>query len=244
LILNGQSGGRSALQPFSKVASRLVLFSPFHQSILLMAKYKMVLFDSDGTLADTLPWALAAFNQLADKHGFAPVSAADHEEFRRLPMKDVLRRAKIPLWRLPALASGVRKFMGGHLHEFSLFDGISESLQQLSRAGVVLGIVSSNSRENVRIILGPDNAALIRHFACSASIFGKASKLRAVLRASGISAEETIYIGDEVRDAEAAHKVGMAYGAVAWGYHDLETLRSHSAAEQFLKPIEIGQKLG
>lgn len=209
-----------------------------------MAKYKMVLFDSDGTLADTLPWASAAFNQLAERYGFKPVSAAEHEEIRHLSMQELLQRAEIPLWRLPALVTGMRKVMAEHVHEFSLFDGISSSLQQLSQSGVVLGIVSSNSAHTVRTILGPDNTALIQHFACSASIFGKAPKLRAVLRASGIAAKETIYIGDEARDAEAAHKVGMAYGAVAWGYHDLKTLRAQSAAEYFLKPLEIGQKLG
>jgi phosphoglycolate phosphatase len=208
-----------------------------------MAKYKMVLFDSDGTLADTLPWASAAFNQLAERYGFKPVSAAEHEEIRHLSMQELLQRTEIPLWRLPALVTGMRKVMAEHVHEFSLFNGISSSLQQLSQSGVVLGIVSSNSAPTVRTILGPDITALIQHFACSASIFGKAPKLRAVLRASGIAAGDTIYIGDEVRDAEAAHKVGMAYGAVAWGYHDLKTLRAQSAAEYFLKPIEIGQKL-
>ena len=43
-----------------------------------MAKYKMVLFDSDGTLADTLPWASAAFNRLADQYGFKPVTAPEN----------------------------------------------------------------------------------------------------------------------------------------------------------------------
>lgn len=208
-----------------------------------MPKHRMVLFDSDGTLANTLPWVSSAFNQLAAKHGFEPLSAADHEALRRLPMQEMMRRVKIPLWRMPALVTGMRKLMAGHLHEFQLFDGIADSLQRLSRAGVVLGVVSSNSAENVRAILGPDLAPLFQHFACSASIFGKAPKLRSVLRASGIPASETIYLGDEVRDAEAAHKVGMAYGAVGWGYHALETLRAQSAAEFFDTPSDIGGKL-
>lgn len=208
-----------------------------------MPRYRMVLFDSDGTLANTLPWVSAAFNQLAAKYGFEPLSAADHETLRHLPMQEMMRRVKIPLWRMPALVTGMRKHMAKHLHEFELFDGITESLQQLSRAGVALGVVSSNSTDNVRAILGPDTAALFQHFACSASIFGKAPKFRAVLRASGIPASETIYLGDEVRDAEAAHKAGMAYGAVGWGYHALETLRAQGAAEFFDTPSQIGVKL-
>lgn len=203
----------------------------------------MVLFDSDGTLADTLPWVSAAFNQFAAEHGFEPLSATDHETLRHLPMQEMMRRVKIPLWRMPALVAGMRKLMAGHIHEFQLFDGVAESLRALSKAGVVLGMVSSNSADNVRAILGPDLAPLFRHFACSASILGKAPKLRSIARASGIPAGETIYLGDEVRDAEAAHKAGMAYGAVGWGYHSLETLRAHGAAEFFDTPSQIGVKL-
>lgn len=208
-----------------------------------MPRYRMVLFDSDGTLADTLPWVSVAFNQLAARYGFEPLTAADHETLRHLPMQEMMRRVRIPLWRMPALVTGMRKLMAEHIHEFKLFDGIANSLHQLSRAGVVLGAVSSNSAENVRAILGQSNAALFSHFACSASIFGKTPKLRAVLKASGIPASETIYLGDEVRDAEAAHKAGMAYGAVGWGYHPLERLRAQGAAEFFDTPAEIGIKL-
>ena len=66
---------------------------------------------------------------------------------------------------------------------------------------------------------------------------------RKSVAASGIPASETIYLGDEVRDAEAAHKAGMAYGAVGWGYHSLATLRAAGAAEFFDTPAEIGTKL-
>ena len=157
-----------------------------------MPKYRLVIFDSDGTLADTLPWFMTAFNQLAGKHGFTRVTEADQERLRTATTRELLQHLKIPLWKIPALVSGMRKLMAEHIHEFSLFDGIAESLQKLQARGIALGIVSSNSRENVRHILGPANAALIRHYACGASMFGKAPKLRAVLKASGIPAREAI----------------------------------------------------
>jgi phosphoglycolate phosphatase len=208
-----------------------------------MPKYKLVVFDSDGTLADTLPWVASAFNKLATQHGFSPVTEADHKKLRTLSTRHLLQHFKIPLWKIPAIVAGVRKLMAKHIDEFSLFDGVTESLQQLHRNGITLGIVSSNSRENVRRILGPSNAELIRHYACGASVFGKAPKLRAVLKASGIPAREGIYLGDEVRDAEAARKAGMAYGAIGWGYHTLETLRAQDAEEYFTEPRQIGGKL-
>jgi phosphoglycolate phosphatase len=183
-----------------------------------------------------------AFNEVCGKHGLRPVSAAEHEELRGLTGLEMLRRMKIPLWRLPKLVAEMRRLMAEHIGEFSLFDGIEESLARLEEAGMILGIVSSNSAENVQRVLGPKNVARIRHFHCGASMFGKPSKIRALLKAAGVPAREAIYVGDEVRDAEAATKVGMDYGAVAWGYHPIETLRP-PAAEVFLKPCEIGNRL-
>lgn len=208
-----------------------------------MPKYKLAVFDSDGTLADTLPWFRAAYDQMAAKHGIAPLPEGEDGLLRTLSGRELLDHLQIPLWKLPRLVTGMRRHMAEHIHEFSLFDGIADSLQQLATNGVVLGVVSSNSRENVEAILGPMNAPLIKYWACGASMFGKASKLSTVLRASKVTAWEAIYIGDEVRDAEAANKVGMAYGAVSWGVHSLETLRSHDAAEFFNEPREIGEKI-
>src|SRR5882672_264075 len=208
-----------------------------------MPKYKLVIFDSDGTLADTLPWLARAFNQIAARHGIRPINESDHEQLRNLSARHLLQHLKIPLWKIPALVAGVRKLMAEHIHEFCLFDGIAESLQRLHSHGVILGIVSSNSRENVQHILGPENAALIRHHAAGASMFGKATKLRAVLKASRIPAREAIYLGDEIRDAEAARKTGLAFGAVGWGHHPLEILREQKPEECFTEPREVGEKL-
>ena len=209
-----------------------------------MPKYKLVLFDSDGTLVDSLPWFRAAFNEFAVRHGMRPVTGADHERLRELTTGEMLRHMRVPLLKMPALLTAMRRLMAEHLREFSIFEGVADSLARLSAHGVKLGVVSSNSRENVRGILGPVNAALISFYACGASMLGKPSKLRAVLKAARISAEDAIYIGDEVRDAEAARKVGMAYGAVAWGYHRIETLKAQNPTEVFLKPAEIGERLG
>jgi phosphoglycolate phosphatase len=213
--------------------------SPVHTK----PKYRLVLFDSDGTLADTLPWFKTVFNQSAARHGFKPMRDDEQEYLRGLTSREMLAYLRVPLWKMPRILSAMRKAMAEQIHEFSLFNGIADSLQRLSTRGVLLGVVSSNSSENVRSILGPANAALIQHYACGASMFGKAAKLRTVLQASGVAASEALYIGDEIRDAEAANKVGMAYGAVAWGCHRLETLRAQGAAEFFTEPKEIGHKL-
>ena len=125
----------------------------------------------------------------------------------------------------------------------TLFPGTGEVLHRLAACGVQLGIVSSNSRENVERVLGTENAKLIAHFACGVSMFGKASKVREVFRRGAVEREQAIYIGDEIRDAEAASKARIAFGAVAWGQHSLAALRAENPAVIFETMGEIADKL-
>jgi len=169
-------------------------------------KYRLAIFDSDGTLADTLPWMRSVFNELAEEHGFRRVEPHDYERFRDLHGTALLRELGLPLWKLPRVVSSMRRRMSEHTGTLSLFAGTSEVLQRLAARGFQLAVVSSNSRENVERVLGVNNAVLIAHFACGVSVLGKAARLLQVIRRSSVRRPEAIYIGDEIRDAEAAGK--------------------------------------
>jgi phosphoglycolate phosphatase len=210
----------------------------YHDERMQVRNYRLVIFDSDGTLADTLPWMRSVFNELADEHGFRKVAAEKQEEFRDLHGAALLKALELPLWKLPRVVNGMRKKMAAHAGEFRPFPGISEMLQQLSDAGIQLGVVSSNSQPNVERVLGAQ-ARLIKHFECGVSMFGKAAKIRAVVRKSGVAALETIYVGDEIRDGEASRKAGVAFGAVTWGQHSAEALKAQQPAHLFQSPSEI-----
>src|ERR1043166_4422922 len=222
---------------------------PIHASSLCagtmkeIMKYRLAIFDSDGTLADTLPWMRSIFNELAEEHGFRRVEPADDHHFRDLHGSALLRELGLPLWKLPRVASSLRRRMAQYTGRLSLFRGMSDVLHRLAAGGVQLAIVSSNSRENVERILGMENARLIAHFACGASMFGKASKLRQVLRHGGVQPQQAIYIGDEIRDAHAATNAGIAFGAVTWGQHSLEALRAQNPPEIFTTVHEVADKL-
>jgi phosphoglycolate phosphatase len=204
-------------------------------------KYQLVIFDSDGTLADTLPWMRTVLNELALTHGFKQVDPDDHERMRDLHGMELLRALELPLWKVPRVLRDLRARMAAG--SFVPFPGITDALQQLAGCGLRLGVVSSNSRTNVENVLGSSIAGLIHHYDCGASIFGKASKVKAVVRRSGINPQNVIYVGDEVRDAEAARKAGIAFGAVSWGLQRIETLRSQNPQEIFGTPSELAEKL-
>jgi phosphoglycolate phosphatase len=201
------------------------------------------MFDFDGTLADTLPWMRSVFNELAEEHGFRRVEPHDYERFRDLHGSALLREMGLPFWKLPRVVNSMRRRMAGHTGPLALYPGISEVLQRLAAGGVQLAMVSSNSRENVERVLGADNAKLMAHFACGVSLMGKGAKLRQVIRQSAVPRSQAIYIGDEIRDREAAHKAGIAFGAATWGLHSESALRAQNPAEIYSSVAEMGDKL-
>jgi phosphoglycolate phosphatase len=200
----------------------------------------LAIFDLDGTLADSFPWFLGAMPAVADRFGFRRVAGPEEREaLRGLGPREVLRRLEVPRWRLPAIARHVRRLKAEGAGAVPLFPGVPAMLRALSEAGVALALATSDSEANARVTLGAENAALIRHWGCGAPLLGKTRTLRRVLRAGGVAPEDAVFVGDEVRDAEAARAVGVAFAAVVWGYGAPEALRAQGPAFVFGGVAEI-----
>jgi phosphoglycolate phosphatase len=206
-------------------------------------KYRLVVFDFDGTLADTFPWLATVMNQVADRYSLGRIEEAEREILRGHDVRELMKALDIPWWKVPRIAHHVRRLMARDIHQVSLFRGVDVLLQGLSNRGIALAVVSSNSYENVRHALGPENVALIDRFECGVSVFGKAAKLMRVLSKNEVPPGESIYVGDEIRDIEAAQDVGMAFGAVSWGYNNIQALRARSPSEVFYSVHEILGKI-
>jgi phosphoglycolate phosphatase len=196
-------------------------------------RYQLAIFDFDGTLADSFPFFLSVFNRVADQHGFKRIDLDRVDSMRHCGTREMMRRVGMPSWKLPLASKTFIALMKENAASIRLFDGIGEALRALADAGVQLAIVSSNSEQNVRQVLGPDLEALVGQYECGMSIFGKAPRIRAVLRHSEIDACNAIYIGDQGTDAEAARKAKVPFGAVRWGYATIEALRQHQPEHEF-----------
>lgn len=201
--------------------------------------YDLVIFDFDGTLADSGPWMRRVLNDVARLYGFRVLADHEFDELRHKEPRAVLGALGISTWKLPFIARHMRKRIATSAHEIALFPGVHELLAKLHTRGVVIAMVSSNAEANIRTILGPTSAGLIRHYACGAGLFGKAPKFRKVLRASRVTPSRAIGIGDEVRDIQAASDVGIAAGAVSWGIADPGFLRTHGPAFMFERIEDI-----
>lgn len=204
-------------------------------------RYGLVIFDNDGTLADTFPWFLSVLDGVADRYRFRRADPAERERLRSLGPREILAELAVPRWRLPFIVRHVRRLKADEIGSFRLFPGVPETLRRLSEAGVRLAIVSSDTEANVRAILGPDLSRLIGTFDCGASLFGKRRHIARVVRRAGASPRSVLYIGDEIRDAEAARAVGTAFGAATWGYSDGDALRRAGPDAVFGHPREIAE---
>ena len=207
-----------------------------------MTRYRLAIFDFDGTLADSLPWFRASFQGMVERFGLAPVADDELEALRALTARQIMARLKVPVWQLPAIVSDMRRRKLAAASGISLFGGIPTLLSDMQRLGIEIAIVSSDSEASVRQVLGPAST-FISGFDCGAALFGKHHKFRRVARKLVTSPTKTICIGDELRDIEAARTAGMDSGAVAWGYALPAALQAAGPTHFFNSIEEIPQKL-
>ena len=186
--------------------------------------YSLVIFDLDGTLADSFPWFQRTVNEVAREFAFRQIAPEDIDGLRRAGTGEILKQLDVPPWKLPRIARRMRALKRQAIGHIPLFPGVPQMLKTLRANGLRLALVSSDSETNAKAQLG-ECAFLFSEFDCGASLFGKAAKFRRVMRQAGVLPTRTIAIGDEERDLAAARKARIAFGGVAWGYADATALR-------------------
>lgn len=203
---------------------------------------KIIAFDFDGTLANTLPWFDNILSSVAQKYGFRDPSPEEKAQLRSLEATEILQALQIPFWKAPAILMEFRQRMQDASPDIELFEGVSETLQQLQANGYKLAILSSNSEINVRQILGT-SAGCFSDFLCGTDLFGKASKLGKLLDKHKLSPAECLLIGDELRDIEASRKAKVLMGSVTWGYNHGSALQQAQPDFLFTSPTDIVEAL-
>ena len=207
-----------------------------------MRRYDLLIFDFDGTLADSFPFFVDVFDTLADSHRFRRLDRCRLDELRGADLPQIMRHVGLPRWKLLPVAMHFRALMAERIGEIRLFDGIDGVLRDAARRGTRLAIVSSNSEANVRAVLGAE-ASLFFHYECGAALFGKRRRLRRVVHASGMAGDRVLCVGDELRDIDAAHAEGLDFGAVGWGYTTPDALSARAPALMFGTVAEMAARL-
>jgi phosphoglycolate phosphatase len=201
-------------------------------------RYQLLLWDFDGTLADTLDLSVCLYNRLAAKYGFRPIE--DPQAVRSLTTLQFLKVHRISLSKLPVFRREFLALQQAQIETLRLFAGLPELLRAIGQKGVLLGVLSSNAEVNIRACLRANGVENLFRFIMSyPRILGKARAIRRVLQAHAIHPGTLLYIGDEARDIQAARKAGVDIAAVTWGFHSPEVLAGCSPTYQITDPEEI-----
>jgi phosphoglycolate phosphatase len=203
---------------------------------------QLVIFDVDGTLADTFSIFLDVFDKAGTRFGFMSFDRDNLNRLRSQSAKEILRYHKVPNWKLPAIGVFARSAMEQRTAPPELFPGIPELIETIANSGMPLAILSSNSHRFIATVLGPSLSHFLR-VDCGILVFGKSSRLKKLLASTKRAPQQALYIGDEIRDIEAARHCSVSFGAVSWGYTASSALLRHGACRIFSTPREIAATL-
>lgn len=186
----------------------------------------LVLFDLDGTLADSAPGLAHSANVLRTRRGLAPLP---YEALR----EHCGSGAAGLIWaglRMPKSAESFESTKAEFLENYAeimvpystLFEGVPEMLAELTRRGLTWGIVTNKVIELARPLCEAKGIASGAGIILSGQTFGAPKPapdtLLHAMSELGFTARETLYVGDDARDAQAAANAGVGFIAAIWGY--------------------------
>ena len=200
---------------------------------------EVIIFDFDGTLADTIDILLSITNRLSAEFGFKSATKEELAQLSNLTPWQILKYSGISIFKFPLLIRKLKAELRSEIPNIQLFPGIKEVLQDLKNSGFQLGIITSNSRENVLASLETNNLPNTFDFIYSGTTFGKHKVINRWLKRQHINPEQVVYVGDEVRDIDAAKKTGIKVIAVGWGFNSLSALAAHNPDFLIERPQEL-----
>ena len=202
--------------------------------------FRSLIFDFDGTIADTLGESRLIYNQLAPDYGLRQVDEHELDHLRHLSLKQLLAHLHIPKRRVPALISRGTGLMRGNIHRLKPIEGMAEVLVELRRHADSFGILTSNASSNVDLFLQNHGLRDLFDFISSTSkLTGKAKHLKAIRKTFSLRHGEMLYIGDELRDIKASKRAGIPIAAVTWGFNSRASLAAESPEFLFEKPADF-----
>ena len=212
---------------------------------------RAVLFDFDGTLADTAPDLGAALNRLRAERGLPALPIGEVRPYASSGARGLLR---VGLGLTPgdqayeAMREAFLAHYSAHLCvNTRLYPGIAELLGQLGARGLAWGIVTNKAtRFTAPLVsaLGITPDCVVCGDTTPHSKPHPAPLLHAA-RALALAPQHCCYVGDDLRDVQAAHAAGMRAIAVEYGYHGIDNggPRSWNADAVIARPVDLVTQL-
>ena len=201
---------------------------------------KTIIFDFDGTLADTLTAGIAIYNSIATEYGCLKVPQEKIEDLRSKRPQEFLADFGVTFFKLPKILLRMRDELNTKMRTIEEIPGIVQQIINIHNAGYSLGVLTSNSQDNVKSFLQRYHVDKLFNFIFSEKhIFGKHKAIKRLLKKNKLSTSDVIYVADETRDIEAAHKAGIKIISVSWGFNTKNILEALKPDTLIHKPSEL-----
>lgn len=202
---------------------------------------KTILFDFDGTIANTLPHAVKITNNLLVESGYKRLSDEEFTDLRNMNPLQIVTHLKFPVWKLPGLIKHVRNGLSQKVEKIKLFPGMEQLIVDLKLKEHRLAILTTNQKEMVDKFLELNQLLMFDFIECEPNVFKKPKLLRSFLKKNNLKKSDVIYIGDEIRDIEACREVRIPIISVTWGFNKEEALKKHRPDYLVRKPQSIAK---
>ncbi len=200
---------------------------------------KHIIFDFDGTLADSTAVFASAWNTLAQKYKFKGIELKEIDALKKLSISERSKLFDFPMYKLPMILPQFYKLYRQSLNDVHLFDGMKEVLLEIDKRGYKILIISSNSKDNILEFLKMNGIHCVADVLCSNRIFGKDKVMKKFLKEWNVLSSDVLYIGDEQRDIVACKKAGVPIAWVEWGYDAKEVVQNEEPEYKVATPQEI-----
>jgi HAD superfamily hydrolase (TIGR01662 family) len=203
---------------------------------------KVIIFDFDGTIADTMPFSFGRSLELLKNE---KIDLPEKEILRKIRSNsylELMREFKLSWLRIPFIIKIVKQTQKELYHEIDkigTFPGMKNLLKDLKKKGYRIGILSSNMLRNVRKFIKKNDLNFFDILYCESNILGKHQTFIKMMKKYSLTPDEIIYIGDEIRDIVASHRVGIKMIGVPWGMNTVAALKKNGIDYMIKKPAEI-----
>ncbi len=190
-----------------------------------MKKDSVIIFDFDGTIADTIDYIKDILGELSEELGFRKIKEEHFEGLRGKEAKEAFKEMGISLIKIPRMLKRVRSLIQERIEKIKPVDGMEKVLRQLKEENYTLGILTSSPRKTVEDFLRINNLNLFNFIYSEGNIFKKRKVMKSLIKEEKLNPGLALYVGDETGDIETARKAGIRAVAVTWGFNNEKILR-------------------
>lgn len=186
---------------------------------------KNIIFDFDGTLIDSAQEMMDIFNGLSNKYSYKNFGSSSLKMIRKIGTSEYIQKTKIKKGKIKPLLSDIQIGLFNASKNLQPTKGIINLLKKLEREKYFVGIITTNKRDNVVSFFEKHSLSKPVFIFDQAGLYGKTGLLKKALVEYNLKQDETVCVGDEIRDTVCAQENKCLSISVTWGLSSKELLQ-------------------